>query len=69
MPVSSLIVAVSVFLVLIGVIFHTAYDLGRAKERIDHDQQKSKGFVQARRLRDGLGDPAVVKRLRDAFKR
>ena len=69
MPVSSLIVAVSVFLVLIGVIFHTAYDLGRAKERIDHDQQKSKGLVQARRLRDGLGDPAVVKRLRDAFKR
>ncbi len=69
MPVSTLIVTVFVFLVFIGVIFHTAYDLGRTKEKIDHEQQKSKGLVQARRFRDGLGDPDITKRLHDAFKR
>ena len=70
MPVSTLIVTVTVFLVLVGVIFHTAYDLGRAKERIDHEQQKSKAVEKTRRLRADLDDdPDVVGRLHDTFKR
>ena len=69
MPVSTLIVVVMIFLVLIGVIFHTAYDLGRAKEKIDYEQQKAKGMEQARKLRSRLACPSVVERLHDRFKR
>ena len=69
MPVSTLIVAVIVFLVLIGVIFHTAYDLGRAKEKLDYEKQKAKSSIQANRLRTRLADSAVVKQLHDTFKR
>lgn len=69
MPVSTLIVVVSVFLVLVGVIFHTAYDLGRAREKIEYEKQKSNGTAEVRRLRTGLDDPAVVERLHGTFKR
>ena len=69
MPVSTLIAAVIVFLVLIGVIFHTAYDLGRAKEKNEYEKQKSNAAAQARRIRSRLGDPDVVGRLHDTFKR
>lgn len=69
MPFSTLIVAVIVFSVLVGTIFHTAYDLGRAKERIEYEKQKSNASVQARRLRIRLDDPVVVERLHNRFKR
>ena len=69
MPFSTLIVAVIVFSVLVCTIFHTAYDLGRAKERIEYEKQKSNASVQARRLRARLVDSGVVKQLHDTFKR
>lgn len=69
MPVSTLIVVVCVFLVLVGVIFHTAYELGREKEKTEYEKQKSNGTAEARRLRTGLDDPAVIKRLHSTFKR
>lgn len=69
MPISTLIMVVIVLLVLIGVIFHTAYDLGRAKEKIEREIQKESASTQARRLRTRLADPAVVKQLHDTFKR
>ena len=69
MPVSTLIMAVVVFSVLVGVIFRTAYDLGRAKERNEYEKKKADAVFQARRLRNCLDDPAVVERLHDTFKR
>ena len=68
MPVSTLIVAVIVFLVLVGVIFHTAYDLGRAKEKNEYEKQKSNAAARVRLFRARLDDSAV-KRLHDTFKR
>ena len=69
MPFSTLVVAVIVFLVLVGVIFRTAYDLGRLKEKNEYEKQKSKASAQARQLRLHLDDPDVVRRLHDTFKR
>lgn len=69
MPVSTLIVTAVVFSVLVGVIFHTAYDLGRTKEKIEYEKQKSDSLFQARLLRNSLDDPAVIKRLHDTFRR
>ena len=69
MPVSTLLVVVIVCLVLVGMIFHAAYDLGREKEKTEHEMQKSNASAQARRLRTRLDDPAVVERLHNVFKR
>ncbi|MBO4521153.1 MAG: hypothetical protein J5787_08120 [Alphaproteobacteria bacterium] len=69
MPVSTLIFAGIIGVSLIAVIFYTAYDLGRAKEKIEHERQKSNATAQARLLRTCLDDPAVVRRLHDTFKR
>lgn len=69
MPVSTLIVVVLIGIGLIAMIFYTAYDLGRAKEKLEHEKQKSEASAQARLVRGALDDPDVVKRLHDTFKR
>ena len=69
MPVSTLMLVSIVGIGFIAVIFYTAYDLGRAKEKIEHEKQKSSASAQARQLRNCLNDPAVIERLHDTFKR
>lgn len=69
MPLSTLIFAGGICAGLIAAIFYTAYDLGRAKEKTEYEKKKSKAAVQARLLRTRLGDPDVVERLHDTFKR
>lgn len=46
-----------------------AYKFGRAQEKIDHEQEKSKTLAYIRSLRCRLDDSDVVKRLHDTFKR
>ena len=69
MPISTLILTGIIGISLISIIFYTAYDLGRAKEKLEHEKQKSNALAQARLLRTRLNDFAVVKRLHDTFKR
>lgn len=70
MPVSTLILIVMIGIGLIAAIFCTAYDLGRIKEKLEYEKQKSNALAQARLLRGRLDDdPDVVKRLHDTFKR
>ncbi|MBR1944856.1 MAG: hypothetical protein IJ846_00990 [Alphaproteobacteria bacterium] len=70
MPVSTLILIVMIGIGLIVAIFCTAYDLGRTKEKLEYEKQKSNASAQARLLRGRLDDdPDVVKRLHDTFKR
>ena len=69
MPISTLILITVIGISLFAVIFYTAYDLGRAKEKIEYEKQKSNASAQARLLRIRLDDPAVVERLHDTFKR
>ena len=69
MPISTFIVVGIVVVSLISIVFYTAYDLGRTKERMEYEQRKSKATAQARFYRTRLDDSDIVKRLHDKFKR
>lgn len=69
MTVSTFVVVLIIVLSLALVLFFTAYDLGRAKERNEYENQKEKTLLQVRQLRNSLDDPDVVERLHNAFKR
>ena len=69
MPVSTLILTGIIGISLIAVLFYTAYDLGRAKEKLEYEKRKTNMLAQVRQLRTRLDDPDVVNRLHDRFKR
>ncbi len=54
---------------LVGLLSFFAYKFGRAKEKLDHEEEKSKTLAYIRALRQNLDDCDVVKRLHDTFKR
>ena len=54
---------------LIGSLCAVSYSLGKRKYENDSFKKKQKAIEDARRVRDTLNDPAVVRELHDRFKR
>ena len=54
---------------LLVLLCSAAFHLGRAREKIDHEKQKSNSLAQARLLRARLDNPDVAEQLRRTFKR
>lgn len=54
---------------LMGVVGLLSYFLGKRTERNADFEKKEKTLAEVRDLRNGLSDPAVVKRLHDKYKR
>ena len=57
---------IALLIVAIGAL---SYHLGKKAEKNADFEKKKKTMAEVRRLRASLNDPAVVKRLRDRFKR
>ena len=54
---------------LISGLCAVSYSLGKRKYENESFKKKQKAFEEARRVRDTLGDPDVLRGLHDRFKR
>ena len=64
---SDVVLIVQAVLLIGGLVF--AFRAGRQRERNETIDKKSKAEAAARKARSDLGNPAVVKRLHDTYKR